>query len=416
MEFIRKNKKIISIILLALILYIRCDYGVTKSYAVAMNLVVQAIGFVYCLILTKDDFQKTKKSIFNLAILWLILFQVVQFVYGHFKLFTPTDYYSVQYTILTVLPALLCYEIVWHNRDNMFEVLSPVGALVIFATYITSIKYDHLWGDMMHGEFYRVGAVPGGTDIDTGNLYLLMLIPILYSVIVLRKVKPNIIPALAGIIGIVLAGSKSSFVPLVLVIAIMLLGTAKNAKDVKKYVAILVGLGVVATVLVLTIPMLYDILGKRIVEVFTAFGNTEFDLHTSTGQRMAVMDAFKKHFWESPLFGHGFYSFITMPYSQLEEYREGTEIMYRHIQTHMNFMELLFSFGIFGFVMYYWFPVKLIIDTIKVHSKEAKIVCISLLVSILFMDLGLDMFFKYMTPYYTYLLIYTFLNNNSEEG
>ena len=163
-------------------------------------------------------------------------------------------------------------------------------------------------------------------------------------------------------------------------------------------------------VAVFAIPMLYDVIGYRIVEVFTAFSDTtEFDLHTSTGQRLAVMDAFKKHFWEAPLFGHGFYSFIQMPYSKLEEYRIGTEIAYRNIQTHMNYMELLFSFGIFGFIAYYWFPVKLIIDTIKTHKKEAKILCLSFIISFVFIDMGLDMYYKYMTPYYTYLLMFTLL-------
>ncbi len=411
MDFVRSNKKIISIIAIALIIYCRCDHGVTAGYAVLINLLACLVGFIYCLFLAKEDFVETKKSIFNVAVLWLIIFEAIVFVYGHFDLFDGKDMmYSMQYTILTIMPAVLCYEILWHNKDQMIEILSPVGVIVIIATYITTIKYDYLWGLALKGEFYRLGKVPGGTDIDTGNLYLLMLIPIFYSIIIKKKLKIYISFAILGVVGIVLTGSKSSALPLVFVVGIMLLGSAKNAKDVRKYLFGLAAFIAVAAVAMLTIPILYRTLGYRIVEVFTAFSNTsEFDLHTSTGQRLAVMDAFKKHFWETPIFGHGFYSFITMPYSQLEEYREGTEIMYRHIQTHMNFMELLFSFGFLGFIAYYWFPVKLIIDTIKTHSKEAKIIAGSLLISILFMDMGLDMYYKYMTPYYTYLLIYTFL-------
>ncbi len=416
MDFVRSNKKLISIIILILTIYCRCDFGVTKGYAVVMNVAVCLLGLLFCLLLTIEDFEGTRKSIFNIAILWLIIFEGIVFIYGHFDLFEGKDMmYSMQYTILTVLPALICYEILWHNKKDIIDILCPVGSVVMIATFITTIKYDHLWGDLLNGEFYRIGLVPGGTDIDTGNLYLLMLIPILYAVIVQKKVKPYIFQMILGLVGIVLAGSKSSVVPLVIVIAIMLLGTAKSAKDVRKYILILLIIGVVASVIIFSVPMLYDILGRRILEVFTAFSDTsEFDLHTSTGQRLAVMDAFKKHFWEAPIFGHGFYSFITMPYSQLEEYREGTEIMYRHIQTHMNFMELLFSFGFLGLVAYYWFPVKLVIDTIKCHIKESKLISLSFLVSFLFMDLGLDMYYKYMTPYYIYLLIYLFLTKAKE--
>ncbi|SFN77690.1 O-antigen ligase [Pseudobutyrivibrio sp. UC1225] len=416
MDFIRKNKKLISIILLALIIYVRCDHGVVFTYAKVINLAADFLGFAYCLILTKEDFKRTKESIFNVAVLWLVIFQALVFVYGHFNLFDGNNIYSMQYTILTILPAVLCYEILWHNRDELIEILSSVGAIVIVATYITTIKYDYLWGLALQGQFYRLGKVPGGTDIDTGNLYLLMLIPIMYSVIVLKKLKPYLFFAILGAVGIVLTGSKSSALPFIFVVGIMLLGTAKNSKDVKKYIGIMVGFVAIMAIAILTVPMLYRIIGYRIVEMFTAFGSTEFDLHTSTGQRLAVMDAFKKHFWETPLFGHGFYSFVTMPYSKLEEYREGTEYFYRNIQTHMNYMELLFSFGFLGFVAYYWFPVKLVIDTIKTHSKEEKLICLSLLVSFFFIDLGLDMYYKYMTPYYTYLLIYTFLRRGSKEN
>ena len=412
MTFIEKNKKIISIILLALIIYFRCDHGVTKGYAIALNLAVDILGFVFCLLLTKQDFNKTKKSIFNMAILWLVIFQAIVFIYGHFDLFNGnSNIYSMQYTILTILPAVLCYEILWHNSEDMVEILSIVGIIIIIATYLTSMKTDHLWGDALEGRFFRLGKTPGGSDIDTGNLYLLMMIPILYSTIVLRKIKAYIAFAILGGVGIVLTGSKSSALPLVLVIGIMLLGTAKSKKEAGKYIACLLGAGVIATIALLTVPILYRTLGYRIAEVFTAFADTsEYDLHTSTGQRLAIIDAFKKHFWETPLFGHGFYSFLGMPYSQLEEYHlETGEIAYRHVQTHMNYMELLFSFGIVGFVAYYWLPVKLVIDTIKSHSKEIKLICASFLISFVFMDLGLDMYYKYMTPYFTYLVIYTFL-------
>ncbi len=407
MKLLRENKKIISLILIALVIYFRCDFGVVKTLGKGLNLVIDAIAFIYCLYLTKEDFQSTKKSLCNIAMLWLIIFLVIEFVYGHFGLFYNTEMYSRQYTILTILPTLLVYEMLWHNKGDLIDILSKVGSLVIIATFITNVKYDHLWGYVLKGDFYRLGEVPGGTVIDTGNLYMLMLIPVLYAMIVKKeKIKLFIVPAMVGIVGILLTGSRSSAMPLVIVIAIMGLSASKNKQTLKRNIIILLALFIISVVLVMTVPVLYEVLGSRFVEIFDNFGAKEYDLKTSTGQRMAVWQAFKQHFWEAPLFGHGFYAFKSMPYSQLEMYHENGETLFRNIQTHMNFLELLFSFGVFGFIAYYWYPVKLCCDTIKSQFKSNKILAISFLTSIFFMDLGLDMFFNYMTPYYVYLLLY----------
>lgn len=414
MRLLKENKKIISIILLSLVIYFRCDFGVVKSYAIIMNCAVDVIALAYCVILAMGDFQLTKKSIFNVAILWLVLFKGIEFVYGHFGLFMKSEMYSRQYVILTVLPALLTYELLWHNRDDVLDILSVVGSVVIIATFITNVKYDHLWSDVLEGEFYRLGEVPGGTVIDTGNLYMLMLIPLLYTLIVKKQhIKLFIAPALVGMVGILLTGSRSSAMPLVIVIAIMALAASKTKQALRRNVIILVVLFVIGIILVMTVPILYEVLGSRFVEIFQNFGAKEYDLKTSTGQRLAVMDAFKEHFWEAPIFGHGFYAFKSMPYSQLEMYHENGETLFRNIQTHMNFLELLFSFGIFGFVAYYWFPVRLCVDSVRAKDKTNKVLAISFLITIFFMDTGLDMFFNYMTPYYVYLLVFILVGAKS---
>ena len=419
MEFFKKNNKIISIILLTLIFYVRCDHGIVRGYAVVLNLIADALGFIYCIILTKQDFESTRKSLCNPAILWLVLFQFIQFIYGHFKLFIDGDIYSMRYVVLTIMPALICYEILWHNKSQIIEIWAIVGTIIIIATMITSMNYDIVWTYLKDGIFGRLGETPGGSDIDTGNLYLIMTIPLLYEIIILKKVKPYIVQAVIGIVGIILTGSKSSFIPMILVIAIMVLATAKDKKTVKRNILILLIVAIIGMAAIFLVPMLYTILGRRIVEVFAALNSSEFDLHTSTGQRLAVIDAFKKHFWESPIFGHGFYAFVQMPYSQIEEYRLASgEIAYRNIQTHMNLLEILFSFGIFGTIVYYWYPIKQFIDVLKSKTYVTKVIGLSLLISIFFMNLGLEMFYKYMTPYFIYLLVYCFLNmnDNSCEG
>ena len=41
-------------------------------------------------------------------------------------------------------------------------------------------------------------------------------------------------------------------------------------------------------------------------------------------------------------------------------------------------LALIFSFGFFGFIAYYWYPVKQVVDTIKSKNKDNKMLALSL--------------------------------------
>lgn len=414
MEAIYKNKKCISILLITAILYARCVLGIAINRPVAyVNYLVDALAFLFCLLLFFKDRQTTIKSFFNLATLWIVLFAAVEYVYGHYQLRDSANYFSREYLILTLGPAILIMVILYNNADEIMDLLTIPAAIFIPAIMATSFFYDPVWKQLLEGNDYRVGATPAGTCTDTGNIILILLVPVFYRIIINREFKAYLWVAILGLVGIFLGGSKSSVFPIVFVFAIMLVGSAKNRKDLHRNILILFVLAILGTSAVMFIPKLYGIIGERIVELFVGMSSTEYDLHTSTGQRMAVMAAFKEHFGETPIFGHGFYAFKEMPYSQLEEYHVNGETLYRHIQTHSNFLELLFSFGIFGFVVYYWFPAKLLIDAIRSKDKRARIIVLSLLVSLLFIDMGLDMFYKYLTSFFAYIVAYIFLKSSS---
>ena len=403
--------------MIAGVLFARCNLGLAlgTGYVLA-NLFFDGLAFLFCVFLAIDDKSKIKSALINPATIWLVIFAIIVFVYGHYHIRYAADYYSRQYMILTMFPAILIMFIIIYNKKNMLDILSVSGTIVIITSLITSLIYDDVWTEWLDGMASRVGATPAGTCTDTGNLVLVLLIPIMYQVIVNRRFKQYLWITLVGIFEIVATGSKSSVLPIVFVLAIMLLGASDDKKIVVRNLIILIVLAVVAVVAVMTIPALYSIIGDRIVEMFSGITSTstDYDLHTSTGQRMAVIAAFKEHFMEYPIFGHGFYAFKEMAYSALEEYHKDGETLYRHIQIHMNYLELLFSFGIFGFIAYYWFPVYEIIKTFKAN-KMAKLIVFSLMISFFFMDLGIDMYYKYMLPYYSYLMAYCFIKNDSDQ-
>jgi len=415
-ELLNKNQKLITIFLITGILFARCNLGLTVSkWYVLINLLFDGLGFIYCIHLFLQDKEPLKRSIFSPAIAWIVFFSGLVMVYGHFQIRSGADYYSRQITVMTLVPAVVLLVLFFYNKDKILEILSISGAAIIVTTLITSLLYDTEWNLWWDGVYSRVGATPAGGCIDTGNLILVLLIPILYQMLVKKQVKRYIFFLLLGLFQIVGTGSKSSVFPLVFVFAIMIVGASDERKVVIRNLIILIALAVIAFGATMVVPQLYRLIGYRIVELFTGIGATEFDLHTSTGQRMAQIAAFKEHFWETPIFGHGFYAFKEMPYSCIEEVRIVEEISYQHVQLHMNFLEILFSYGIFGFVAYYWFPIYVIVRAFK-SNKKAIIIVLSIMISVFFMDLGLDMYYRYLTPYYSYFLAYFMVANFKKEA
>ncbi len=414
-DILTKNKKLISIFLITGILFARCNLGLSlNKVCVLVNLLFDGLAFCYILWLGLKDNKTIKKVIFSPAVAWIVFFSAMVLIYGHLHIRYGAEYYSRMFTILTAVPAILILALFFYNKDELLDILSISGTIVIITTLIVSLCYDYVWGEWLQGMYSRVGATPAGGVIDTGNLVLILLIPILYQLIVYKKIKQYLWITIIGLFEIIATGAKSSVLPIVFVFAIMIVGASDDKKVIRRNLIILTVVAVLAFASIMIIPPLYGVIGYRIAEMFTGMTSTEYDLHTSTGQRMAMMAAFKEHFMEYPIFGHGFYAFKEMPYSAVEEFRQGTEISYRNIQLHINFCEILFSYGIFGFIAYYWFPVYILIKSFLSKNKQVKIIVFSIMISFVFMDLGIDMYYKYLLPYYSYFLAYFMVTNNNK--
>ena len=417
-DYLIKNKKNISTFLVIGLIFARCNMGLAfGNIYVGINLLFDFLAFVYCicLVIFNEDKRPVKNAILSPAIAWALIFSILVYVYGHYQIRYSSIHYSRMYAILTVAPAIFILILLYYNSKEIMDILCNAGTVVIMTTLVTSLIFDEGWGKWLQGDYARVGETPAGTCIDSGNLILLMLIPILYRLIVEKKVKRFLWITLIGIFQIVATGAKSSVLPIVFVFAIMIVGASDDIKVIRRNLIILAVCAVVSFVAIMVVPPLYEVVGYRIAELFTGVASTEYDLHTSTGQRMAMISLFKEHFGEYPLFGHGFYAFKEMAYSAIEEYKVDGVVSYRNVQIHMNFLELLFSYGIVGFVLYYWFPVYVLFRTIKAR-KFAKIMVFSIMISFLFMDLGIDMYYKYLFPYYAYFLAYFFMKQGQNNG
>lgn len=129
------------------------------------------------------------------------------------------------------------------------------------------------------------------------------------------------------------------------------------------------------------IPILHELIWNRFVTMIQSVINFDINDQSSTSLRVKFIITAFKNAWEKPIFGHGWASFANM-YGY-------TSIYDMNLYTHNNYAEILFSFGILGFILYYWFPIKMIRDTFKSKADiKTKILNWMYIIVLLFIDMG----------------------------
>lgn len=413
LDLIENNKKIITIVLIALMLFVRCIFGVYSIGTVVVAVGINAIAFLMCMYFFSQDWKKAREIIISVPTVWAFCFFMLEFI-NH--LIGRGYFFSTRTTLLTIGTAVLILWMLWLNQGDTLDIVTYDAEILIMATFLFTLYYDRsAWRYWLQGVAVRFGSIPNGTVIDTANLYLVMLIPIAFRMLFEKKFK-RYMPITVLTLGLIaVAGSKGPVFAISLVVVFLLLFNTKSKKELIRNIIILLVLAYIAKIVLIRVPLLFGLIGNRIVELVFNFSNTDYDLTTSTGQRMAALHEALAHWSENPIFGHGFYNFNQHEYSYVEAHWTDAGKVYESMQIHMNFMELIFSFGIFGLVLYYWFPGLLVYWTIRCKDKNTRLLTASYLLAFLVVDSGLDMYYKYITPYLTYFIVYCLLKEKHEE-
>lgn len=174
--------------------------------------------------------------------------------------------------------------------------------------------------------------------------------------------------------GALLTGSRKSFLFVVVGIASLLFFNSNSSTKRIKNIAKIMIIFFVISYLVFEIPFLYEIIGIRIEAlILTLIGKGMGDGSINIRRRMMSVgiDLFKN----KPLFGWGFGS-----YSVLSGFRT---------YSHNNYVEILSSVGIVGFIVYYSLYLFIIIKlTYNRHINLCKLFLI-LMITMLIMEIGL---------------------------
>lgn len=178
-------------------------------------------------------------------------------------------------------------------------------------------------------------------------------------------------------------GRKYIFIPLIFLYIVLFFKTDnKGRKHLIRNTVIVAALLVLVIYIIMNVPSLYDVIGQRLENLIYFIETGRILREGGAEELRAKMIEIGWNAWsESPLLGHGFDSFKYY----------NVQVTGRFFYSHNNFIELLYNLGIAGFIVYYWFYIKMIITGWRERNSKpqyATYFSIALFISMLFYETG----------------------------
>lgn len=152
---------------------------------------------------------------------------------------------------------------------------------------------------------------------------------------------------------ILATGVRKSFI--VVIIGMIVIFLLKKPKKVLKNILLIFLIGITTYYLLMRIPLFYTMIGSRMEGLFELF-STGTTTEESATTRVRLMQLGMEYFREKPFFGYGINNFKSVASSQY--------------YTHSNFVEILFSGGIIGFIIFYSRYLLLLFISVRILSEN----------------------------------------------
>ena len=312
------------------------------------------------------------------------------------------DKVSTIYTICNVLLYIAVFSLILVDTKcvrKVFIAFSVIGLLLFIYIYL---KFHSIFG------YGRLGDYMEGTTYESSIQFSYYIIAILCSSFVVAFMKDvNHVIKILVIIGIVAGfsiaifnGAKKGYMtPLFFVIIYTFIKNRKNAFKLCFYILIIVLLLWMIWDYLSDIDILQKYFINRIESMFATFvGGSGADADGSTSERMSYIPVALNAFMDSPIGGMGGLGYSTSYFLQT--------IGVSH--PHNDFLNLLAAGGLLLFIIYYWFPFKLLKKCcFNMNYKETAIM-LALIVTLLFNNLNSSTFNIPVINVF-YIIIYKYL-------
>lgn len=362
-EDIEQNKSVISPVLF---------FVLTLMYTVAYNSSWRAITLLWygvslmAIALLLIVFIKNDRFRLDFYTGWVITFFVYALISSLWSINVDPVLEQLKTLILIFGVNVLLVQIIDTKQDVEKLLKSNFIALFILLVYIV-VKTDVA----MLGDF-RIGTDTLGKYWNANDIGRKLSIGVVLSLYFMLKTKGikrvfYFVLSLVFLFIILMTGSRTALVIVVFSVGLMFWLKAKKYRMLV-FLALL-GLAVIGFILIMKIPILYNIIGVRFETLIKEFmGQSANEGSFDTRQEMINLGV--KWFEERPILGYGLNNFRELYFIE-------TGI---NTYSHSNFVEILVGGGLVGFAIYYAIFVYMFMKLFKYAFFKRDIIAIILFV------------------------------------
>ncbi len=329
-----------------------------------------------------------KISKYHIITLIFILYNILLIIFG-----SPFDRFQsfkmVRTVVLNLILSIAIFSLLMKVNDSnkllkTYVYFAIITNIIIFFIYRDSLLSGRLafsWKDLSNT--YRFLGMQIRTTNSNGIAYYsaaaFIFSGYLYSLKENKRFAYLLI-CIFLVFVIVITGSRKGlfFLAMGLFILIHIL-TDKNNKKKIIYYSAAIGAMLILYLIINHVPVLYNIVGWRLnqlINLLTGANVRDGSINT----RLKLIEEAVEFFKQRPIFGYGLDSFRVM-------YKEG-------IVADNNYLDILVSSGIIGFIIYYSYVLFVLRDYIKTKNKSKIFkILICMLVINLILEIGSTTYF-----------------------
>lgn len=309
---------------------------------------------------------------FSLLIITFVLYSFVSSLWAY----DPNKVYSsVLQLFKSTFVAFLVLQLIHDKKDFQVALFAfALGGLIYSLLYLQNVDINDLAGERIS----VMDDVEDMPNVNTVGLILSFSFVYFFFMLLYKRNLWNILFAAVSFVCVFLLGSRKSIISILIGVFLFLLKI--NMKS-KVKVSLILFLFLLSALLI--IPS--DYMNFVLERLFGLFGGDKMDMilsgeAASDEMRMNLLQNGLLYFSDSPLLGHGYYSFSNLFYRDFGIY----------IYSHNNFIEELVGGGIIGFLLYYYLYKK-IYDNLQIRKSGIDYIylCFSLLFILLFNHIGI---------------------------